>query len=126
MIDKVKYWFDLAREDVDVSRVLIGAGKYLYSGFVCHLCVEKALKAVIAKNETPPKIHDLVKLAKIGNIYVDMDDDQKSFLEVLLPLQIEGRYPSYKGQILSSLNEARCREILGKVEEFLSWIEKQL
>ena len=125
-MDKVKYWLDLAKEDINVAKLLLGGGKYLYTGFICHLSTEKALKAVISKTETPEKIHDLVKLAKHRGIYAKMSDEQKDFLEVLLPLNIEGRYPSYKDNIAASLNDKRCKEILKETEALVSWIETQL
>ena len=46
-MDRAKYWLDLAKEDINVAEVLHKGGKLLYSGFMCHLAVEKALKARI-------------------------------------------------------------------------------
>ena len=126
---KAKYWFDLATEDIEVARVLLGGEKMLYAVFMCHLSIEKGLKAVIANTAAdilPPKTHDLVKLAKQSGIYSKMDDSQKDFLEVLLPLNIEARYPSYKDNITASLNESSCREILDETEALLKWINQAL
>ena len=126
--DKAKYWYDLATEDVDVARVLLGDGKLLYAGFMCHLIIKKGLKAIIANtgnDVTPPKIHDLVQLAKQGGIYAKMDDKQKGFIEILQPLNIEARYPAYKKNIAASLNETRCKEIFEKTEGLLQWISQQ-
>ena len=127
MNQNVTYWLDLATEDIDVARGLLGIGKLLYCGFMCHLVTEKGLKAIIQNNgATPPKIHDLVKLAKQGGVYSKMDDKQKDFLEVLLPLQIEARYPSHKDNVAASLTKSRCKEILEETELLLKWIEQQL
>ena len=52
---------------------------------------------------TPPKTYDLVKLAKLGKLYFEMSEVQKDFLGILLPLNIEVRYPSYKANIAASL-----------------------
>jgi len=128
-MDKVKYWLDLAKEDLDVAQVLLKNGKLLHFGFMCHIVIEKALKAIIAgesANAVVPKIHDLVKLAKRGNVYEKMSDAQKDFLEVLLPLNIEARYPSLKASIHSSLTQATCKETLKETKELLAWIETQL
>ena len=101
--------------------------KYLFSGFLCHLTIETGLKAVLASvDQTPPKTHDLVKLAKLGNVYTKMEDEQKDHIDTLLPLNIEARYPSYKDNIAASLDKVSCKEIIKKTEEMLKWIEKQL
>ncbi len=45
MNDKVKYWIDIANEDITVADALYSTKKYLYAGFMCHMATEKALKA---------------------------------------------------------------------------------
>jgi hypothetical protein len=55
-----------------------------------------------------------------------MSDTQKDFLEVLLPLNIEARYPSHKQSILGTLTKATCADTLKETEELLAWIEQQL
>jgi len=56
---------------------------------MCHQTIEKALKAIIAENNVvPPKIHGLMKLAQLGNVYDAMDDDQKDMLDTLDQLNI--------------------------------------
>jgi len=125
--DRAKYWLELAAEDTEVAKVLLDGGKLLYAGFMCHLSIEKGLKAIIINADLiSPKIHDLVKLAKLSGIYSSMDDTQKDFLEVLLPLNIEARYPSYKSNIAASLNASDCEEILSETEALLKWINQQL
>lgn len=126
MDSKSEYWVNTAQYDLETARVMVNGKRYLYVGFLCHLTIEKALKAVIAQQETPPKVHDLVKLAKQGGIYSEMSDEQKDFLEVLLPLNIEARYPSYKDEVAKALNEAKCRKFIGETEELMCWIIERL
>ena len=123
------YWFKLAIDDIEVAKVLLKGKKLLYAGFICHLVIEKGFKAAIANNElndSVPKTHDLVKLAKQSGFYTKMADEQKDFLEILLPLNIEARYPSYKNNIAKSLDEQYCSEILEETEKLLVWISQQL
>ena len=69
MSDSVKYWLDLADYDIETAKAMLNSGRLLYVGFMCHQTIEKALKAVVARDctdgEIPPKIHDLSKLAAI-------------------------------------------------------------
>jgi len=130
MNDKIKYWLDLSDEDINVAQVLLEGEKYLYSGFMCHLAVEKALKAVIARDctddEIPPKWHNLTKLAIRANIFEKMSGEQQDFLEDLNPLQIEARYPEYKNKIAEKLSKENCVKLIENTEEILNWIKKQL
>lgn len=129
MNNKAEYWIDMADYDLETARTMLIGKRYLYVGFMCHLTIEKALKAVISNGDeeaTPPKIHDLVKLSKQGSVYDVMDDKQKDFLEVLLPLNIEARYSSYKEKLSTELTNERCTGILEETEELLCWIKQQL
>jgi HEPN domain-containing protein len=125
--EKVTYWLDLAKEDIDVAQGLLGLGKLLYAGFMCHLSVEKALKAKIASTgETPLKIHSLIRLADMGGILHSMTDEQKALLTALNPMQIEARYPDYKQQTESSMNNDKCVSLISQAKDMIEWIEKQL
>jgi HEPN domain-containing protein len=126
-IDRVKYWIDLATDDLSTAKILFKKKKLLFSGFLCHLTIEKGLKALVAKTTlAPPKSHDLVKLAERANVYDIMIDEQKDFLDTLQPLNIEARYPAYKDNISSSLDKRTCKEILKETEIMLKWIKTQL
>ena len=130
MNDKVKYWLDLSDEDITVAQLLLEGGKFLYSGFMCHLAVEKALKAVIARDcaegEIPPKWHNLTKLAVHAKIFELMSEEQQDFIEDLNPLQIEARYPEYKSKIAEKISQEKCVKLVEKTKEMLCWIKKQL
>ena len=126
-MDKVKYWLDLAKEDMDVAQVLLASGKLLYFGFMCHLAVEKALKARIESiGDSPPKIHNLIRLAELGGVLGVLTEEQTDLLDVLNPLQIEARYPAYKQQIELILTPDRCNALMRQTKELVTWIEQQL
>jgi HEPN domain-containing protein len=118
---------DLAKEDIDVADVLFQGGKRLYMGFMCHLAVEKALKAKVETvGEQSPKIHNLVRLANMGGLYAVLTPERQRFLESLNPLNIEARYPPYKSAIAESLTDEACKQLLTGTKELVSWIEQQL
>ena len=130
MLDKVKYWFDLADEDLSVGKYLLKGNKLLYTAFMCHQTIEKALKAIIsrdcAEGEIPPKIHHLPKLAERAELYSLMSDEQQRFIKELNPYHIEARYPEYKKQMADSLSVEICKEIYAKTEVLLCWIKERL
>jgi HEPN domain-containing protein len=77
MDDKVKYWIDLAENDLAAAKWLISGNMLLHAAFNCHQAVEKAIKAVIARDlpegEMPPKIHHLIRLASDASIMNTLD-----------------------------------------------------
>lgn len=126
--DKVEYWMELAIYDLETAKVMLKSKRYLYVGFMCNQVIEKIFKAyyVKTKGTTPPYTHKLVRLAEEGNLYKLMDDEQKDFLDIITPLNIEARYPTQKKQIFEALNKERCNEIIIKTEEMIEWIRQKL
>ena len=55
-----------------------------------------------------------------------MDEDQKDLVELVGPLNIEARYPTYKEKILKALSKERCEDIIKRTEEIFQWIKKKL
>jgi HEPN domain-containing protein len=107
--------------------VVLDGGRILYVGFMCHQAVEKMLKAyhTSIRDDSPPYIHGLLKLAKVSGIYYDMNEDFKDILDILDPLNIEARYPSYKEELMKSLSPEKCEDIIKRTGELLSWIKKK-
>lgn len=128
MSDKVDYWLNMCDEDLITAKAMLDAGRLLWVGFVCHLTVEKALKAVIEEvsGSAPPKIHNLIKLATLGGVINDLAEKQVRLLRELNPLHIETRYNEYKDKLAASLTLKRCERILLETEEFLCWTKKRL
>ena len=54
-------WFRQADYDLETAEAMFKAGRYIYTVFMCHLSIEKALKGLYAKRfrKDPPKIHNL-------------------------------------------------------------------
>jgi HEPN domain-containing protein len=128
--ERVEYWLELADYDIETAKVMLSGKRYLYVGFMCHQTIEKALKAIIArdcaKDEIPPKIHDLSRLAIRAKLIEAMSEEQQDFIEELNPLNIEARYPEYKEKIALTLTPERCKAIIAGTEELLCWIKEQL
>ena len=107
---------------------MLKSKRYLYVGFMCNQVIEKIFKAyyVKARGEQPPYIHKLIRLAEEGNLYKLMSDEQKDFLDVISPLNIEARYPTQKQELFAALNKDVCKKIIKETEEMVIWIKKLL
>ena len=126
--EQIKYWTEISEYDLSTADVMLKNKRYLYVGFMCHQTIEKILKAyfVSAVKEIPPYIHNLTKLSKLSGLNTDLSEDQKGVLDVLEPLNIEARYPTYKDEIFKSLNEIKCKQILSDTKELYLWIKNRL
>ena len=128
MSDKVEYWVRIAEYDLETARAMLETKRYLYVGFMCHQVIEKMLKAYHAdrKSEIPPRIHNLRRLASLTDMYGEMSDQQKDFVDTLEPLNVEGRYPAYNDNVSDTLDDTACRDLISKTEELHQWIEQRL
>ena len=128
MLDKVEYWLELCDDDLVTAKALLENERLLHMGFFCHLIVEKTLKAILASqtDEPPPKIHNLITLAKRSSIITELSDEQLNLLEQLNPLQIEARYPEHKDKIAETLTLEICEKLYNETEAFLCWIRQKL
>ena len=128
MKDRIQYWIDMAEYDLETARVMITGKRFLYVGFMCHQVIEKILKGfyVFQKNANPSYTHNLSHLAHQGGLNDKMTEEQKDFIDILEPLNVGARYPTHKEQLIRSLDEEKCKEILQKTERLYQWIRQQL
>lgn len=95
---------------------------------MCHQVIEKILKAYWTKvcEEPPLKIHSLSRLAEKTGLDRLMSEQQLDFIDILEPLNIEARYPSYKERLMKSLTVESCLELLRRTDELRLWIKNKL
>lgn len=128
MEEKVKYWIELSDYDFETAEAMLISGRYLYVGFMCHQTIEKIMKAYFTqiKNETPPFTHSLSYLAKKADLLMLLPEELKETIDILEPLNIETRYPTYKERLIKSLTKEKCVEIITKTDQLRKWIKKKL
>jgi len=126
--EKINYWSDLADYDLKTARAMLEAKRYLYVGFMCHQVIEKALKAYywyILKKE-PPYTHNLIILAYQSGISEKLKQEQIDHINLLMPLNIQARYPNDKMELSKTLNKKRCKIIFDNTVDLYKWINKLL
>jgi HEPN domain-containing protein len=99
MIDikkQIEYWQNGALSDIETAEILIANKKFVHGLFFCHLSIEKILKALLVKEtgELPPKSHNLNYIQELAK--VEVTEEQRLLMSVLMKYQLEGRYPDYK------------------------------
>jgi len=128
MEKKIYYWIELSDYDMGTAEALLESGRYLYVGFMSHQAIEKILKAYFVSivHKVAPYSHSLSLLANKSGISDLLSEEQKDFIDMLEPLNIETRYPTHKEQLLKSLTKDRCTEILKKTRILQKWIKEKL
>ncbi len=123
----IKAWLESAEYDLETARVMLSGKRFLYVGFMCHITIEKMLKAIIIKitGTTPPYIHDLEGLARESGIINDLSKDQLLLIEELDPMNIKARYPKEKDRLSKTLTLKKCQYLLNKTEELHQWLMRK-
>ncbi len=94
--EHITHWLTTSEDDELSMLSLFKDGRYTHSLFFGHLYLEKICKALWIKNNignTPPFIHNLVKL--LNGINTGLSSDDILFLNKLNEYQLSGRYPDY-------------------------------
>ena len=114
--------------DIDTAAAMLETGRYLYVGFMCHQTIEKALKAYWSANldEIPLKIHTLSRLAETTGLDKELSEEDQDLIDILEPLNIEARYPSYKERLMKSLTHEYCINLLESTKRLQKWIKGRL
>jgi HEPN domain-containing protein len=118
MKKEVSRWIEQADEELDTAKIDYQAGKYFAAAFWCQQAAEKAFKGLlIEENNTFPRIHDLVRLARLVKAPTKL---VKAAAE-LNPAYTAARYPDTPRQFTKKETEKgikNCREVV-------SWVKKK-
>ena len=124
--EKINYWITISENDIPVMEHLFDAGDYSYALFIGHLILEKILKAHYVKKteESPPRIHDLFKLANLS--CSELSDEQLKFLIQANAFNIEARYPEEKLNFYNVCTKEFASENISKIKELHTWLKSRL
>lgn len=118
-------WFKQAEYDLKTAEAMFEAGRYIYTVFMCHLSIEKALKGFYAKKlkQNPVKTHDLSYLAE--KIELRLPKAHQVFLEDLNDLSIPARYPDELEKLIKQYKKDNTKKILSQTKELWRWLKKK-
>jgi HEPN domain-containing protein len=124
-MDEVLEWLSQSEYDLGTAQAMLDSRRYIYAVFMCHLAVEKALKALIVKRtgNAPPRTHNLVHL--VGLAHPDLAHDEVKFLTRLGSAGVSTRYPEELSQALRDYPPAVVQEYVGKAREIVECLKKQ-
>jgi len=81
---QIEYWINTSIDDLETAELLIRNSKILHGLFLCHLCIEKAIKAHVVKstNNIPPRVHNLSFLVEKTNL--ELSESQLLLCDTLM------------------------------------------
>lgn len=127
-IELMNYWIESSDRDYESMKKNYETKQYTWALFIGHLTIEKLLKALYAKvnknNPYPPKIHNLVILAKRCNI--ELDDKKTTILMTCNSFNISARYEDYKNEFYKRCTEEYTSEQIKNIEEVRTWLKQML
>ena len=110
--------------DLTTAQHMLKTGRYIYVVFMCHIAIEKLLKAIVAEitNKTPPKTHNLLYLVKLANLFIPQE--LFDFIAKINNSSVVTRYPEDFKMLITSYPEEIAREYLEKTEKVLKWLRQ--
>lgn len=126
MLPETAEWLNQSTYDLRTAASLYRARRYIYTIFMCHLAVEKALKAVIVETtgKAPPKTHNLINLFKLGQ--AKLNDEQIKFVTRLSLAGIVTRYPEELKRALEDYPPPVTRDYLKRAKDVVKCLKQQL
>ena len=113
-----------AEYDLGIAEHLLNIGRYIYLVFMCHLVLEKMLKAIaVETTKTPaPKTHNLLYVTSLAEI--NIPDRHLAFVSKINNASIPTRYPEdftklievYPADII-----AACRK---QTRDVIEWLKQ--
>lgn len=117
-------WIALAEYDVETARHMLATGRYLYVVFLCHLALEKMLKAHVAEvtQSVPIKTHDLIYLVK--KCELKMPEKYLDFIGKINTASIPTRYPDDLQRALKEYPKSVAKDYLIQTAELIQWLKQ--
>lgn len=124
MTKETKNWLDMVDYDIKTAEQMLDTGRFVYVIFMCHLAIEKALKACVCEEtkKVPPKTHDLIYLVGIGK--VKLSQDLLDFIGIINNAGVVTRYPEDLSSLISSYPKEIAREYSDKTLEVIKCIKQ--
>lgn len=121
-----KYWKELSDYDIETAKFMFQTKRYPYCLFMCHLSIEKMLKAVIVKQKEKqaPYSHNLINLAKRTEI--KFSKENKILLADLTEFNLEARYPEWQKKFYTKCSKKYTEKYFNQTKKLQKWLKKYL
>ncbi len=119
-------WLTIAKKDLKVANDNFGMANYLTCIEKCHAALEKLLKGIITENNnSPSKVHNLLRLAGEA-VIINLQEDTKKLFDELSDCYISLRYPDDYYEVEQEYNQEKTKHILKETKRVFTWLESKL
>lgn len=124
MLRATENWLAQVAYDLETAEHMLTTGRYVHVIFMCHLALEKALKAVVSEEtkKLPPRTHDLIGLAQRAQL--NPSEKQREFINDINDASVVTRYPDDLSLLQAKYTEAVARDYLERTKEVIAWIRQ--
>jgi HEPN domain-containing protein len=126
MKPETELWLEDADYDLESAKAMLESKRYFFVVFMCHLTIEKLLKAVIVERLgiQPPKIHGLIALATRTALTIPIK--HRKLVNELDDMGVITRYPDGRRAIAKSLTNKRVASFFKRTIGFAKWLKRKL
>lgn len=119
-------WLKQADYDLGTAKSMFKTGRYIYTIFMCHLSIEKALKGLYAGKfeANPSKTHNLNYLCEEMNL--EIPEKFQDFIDNLNNLSVPTRYPDELEKLLKDFKKDVTKRIYKQTKELLKWLKEKI
>jgi len=121
--DRIKNWQNESKADLESASEYINKDRLLHGLFLCHLAIEKSLKALIVNitNNAAPKTHDILELAQLAK--VEFTKEELAYINILIKYKLHGRYPKGSSETPSKTDSTnfckKSKTLINKLAKLL-------
>jgi len=119
-------WVISAEYDLETATTLLGNKRYIYVVFMCHLALEKTLKAILTEmlGELPPYTHNLNRLIEMAKIALPRE--YQVFVDKINLQSVPTRYPEDFKKISKEFTRKIAEDYLKQTKRTMRWLKQNI
>ena len=123
MKEATQNWITLSEKEFKLAELSLKGDEPIGIIYHLHAAVEKVLKAIYEETKgTPPKIHNLRKLA-IECYGSQIKSQEEKLFNMLDKAFIDSRYPKSIKQFENDYNISSCKELIKETKELIKCLK---
>jgi len=124
VLRETRNWIEPSDYDLKTAEHMLATGRFLYVVFMCHLAIEKLLKAIVHEvtGSLPPRSHDLIYLLKLTENHPPQN--LLEFMGTINSASVVTRYPGDLSKTLAAYHAQVAENYLDRSREVLQWLRQ--
>jgi HEPN domain-containing protein len=124
MLKATENWLAQVDYDLIAAENMLQTGSYIYVIFMCHLTLEKTLKALVTEETKtmPLRTHNLINLTQRAKII--LSQEHQDFIGKINDASVVTRYPDGLSKLMSEYDKPIAQEYLKITKEIVLWIRQ--